>query len=190
MGDPAHQNGLGAIQLSLLDRDDVATWISNLAEGGKLSRRGVQICRNVLRASLREAVDEGLIPRSPAARVGLPRTVAKPDMVKETDAWSGRGRLLLRATAGPSASGSACCTGCVAVRSSRCDGTTSTPGPQRCGSTSLVATRTGAAWSNAKNERSRRIIPLDDETLREFAGAEQHRQRSGWRPARRGRTRI
>jgi integrase len=33
----------------------------------------------------------------------------------------------------------------------------------------LVATRTGAAWSNAKNERSRRIIPLDDETLREFA---------------------
>ena len=34
---------------------------------------------------------------------------------------------------------------------------------------SLVATRTGAAWSNAKNERSRRIIPLDEETLREFA---------------------
>ena len=34
---PHIENGLGAIQLSLLDRDDVATWISNLAEGGKLS---------------------------------------------------------------------------------------------------------------------------------------------------------
>jgi hypothetical protein len=46
---PHIENGLGAVQLSLLDRDDVATWIGNLAAGGKLSRRGVQICRNVLR---------------------------------------------------------------------------------------------------------------------------------------------
>jgi hypothetical protein len=42
----------------------------------------------VLRAALSEAVDEGLIPRSPAARVGLPRTVAKPERVKETEAWT------------------------------------------------------------------------------------------------------
>ena len=33
---------------------------------------------------------------------------------------------------------------------------------------SLVAVRFGASWSNAKNERSRRTIPLDDETLRVF----------------------
>jgi len=85
---PHIENGLGAIQLSLLDRDDVATWIAALADGGKLSRRGVQICRNVLRAALSEAVDEGLIPRSPAARVGLPRTVAKPVREKETVAWT------------------------------------------------------------------------------------------------------
>ena len=31
---------------------------------------------------------------------------------------------------------------------------------------SLVAVSTGAAWSDAKNERSRRPIPLDDETMR------------------------
>ena len=31
---------------------------------------------------------------------------------------------------------------------------------------SLVATNEGAAWSNAKNERSRRTIPIDDDTMR------------------------
>ncbi len=79
---PHIENGLGAIQLGMLDREDVAVWITNLANGGKLSRRGVQICRNVLRAALSEAVDEGLITRSPAGRVGLPRTVAKPERVE------------------------------------------------------------------------------------------------------------
>ncbi len=171
---PHIENGLGAIQLSLLDRDDVATWISNLAEGGKLSRRGVQICRNVLRASLREAVDEGLIPRSPAARVGLPRTVAKPERVKETQAWTAAevDRFL---------DASASHRWAVAFRvgvlyglrrseilALRWDDLDTEVGTLRIDE-SLVATRTGAAWSNAKNERSRRIIPLDEETLREFA---------------------
>ena len=32
---PHIENGLGAIQLSLLDRDAVATWTSSLADGGK-----------------------------------------------------------------------------------------------------------------------------------------------------------
>ena len=171
---PHIENGLGAIQLSLLDRDDVATWISNLAEGGKLSRRGVEICRNVLRASLREAVDEGLIPRSPAARVGLPRTVAKPERVKETQAWTAAevDRFL---------DASASHRWAVAFRvgvlyglrrseilALRWDDLDTEVGTLRIDE-SLVATRTGAAWSNAKNERSRRIIPLDEETLREFA---------------------
>ena len=73
---PHIENGLGAIPLATLDRDDVARWIEALAAGGRLSKRSVQICRTVLRAALSEAVDEGLIPRSPAARVGLPRVVA------------------------------------------------------------------------------------------------------------------
>lgn len=33
----------------------------------------------------------------------------------------------------------------------------------------LVAVRTGAAWSRAKNARSRRVIPLDTETVRVLA---------------------
>ena len=85
---PHNENGLGAIQLSMLDGEDVAAWIEDLAAGEKLVRRSIQICRTVLRAALNEAVDEGLIPRSPAARVGRPRTVAKPTVEKETVAWT------------------------------------------------------------------------------------------------------
>jgi integrase len=171
---PHIENGLGAIQLSLLDREDVATWISNLAEGGKLSRRGVQICRNVLRASLREAVDEGLIPRSPAARVGLPRTVAKPERVKETEAWTAEEvDRFLDASANHRWAVAFRLGVLYGLRRSevlalRWDDLDTKAGTLRIDE-SLVATRTGAAWSNAKNERSRRIIPLDDETLREFA---------------------
>ena len=47
----------------------------------------MQICRTVLRAALAEGVEEGLIARSPAARVGLPRTVAKPATVKAAVTW-------------------------------------------------------------------------------------------------------
>ncbi|MGH9270262.1 MAG: site-specific integrase, partial [Ilumatobacteraceae bacterium] len=84
---PHIEAGLGAIPLTRLDREDVAEWIERLASAGQLSRRSVQICRTVVRAALAEAVDEGIIPRSPAARVALPRSVAKPPKVKEIDAW-------------------------------------------------------------------------------------------------------
>ena len=84
---PHIEQGLGAIPLARLDRDDVADWINSLANAGTLSRRSVQICRNVLRASLADAVEEGLISRSPAARVALPRTVAKPVKEKVIQAW-------------------------------------------------------------------------------------------------------
>ena len=84
---PHIEAGLGAIPVARLDREDVAGGIEALAAGGKLSRRSVQICRTVLRAALADAVDERLIPRSPAARVGLPRTVAKPAKAKEIQAW-------------------------------------------------------------------------------------------------------
>ncbi|CAN5731947.1 hypothetical protein BH18ACT2_BH18ACT2_21340 [soil metagenome] len=84
---PHIEAGLGAIPVSRLDREDVAAWIEGLASAGALSRRSVQICRTVSRAALAEAVDAGIIPRSPAARVALPRTVAKAPKVKEIDAW-------------------------------------------------------------------------------------------------------
>ncbi len=50
---PDIENGLGAIPLATMDRDDVARWIDALAAGGRLSKRSVQICRTVLRAGCR-----------------------------------------------------------------------------------------------------------------------------------------
>ena len=54
----------------------------------------------------------------------------------------------------------------------------------------LVAVSKGAVWTEAKNARSRRVIPLDDETLRTLA---RHRRREQAEErllagARRGRT--
>lgn len=72
----------------MLDREDVARWIDGLASGGDLSRRSVEVCRTLLRAALADAVEEGLIKRSPAARVGMPRDVAKPPKEKEAVVWT------------------------------------------------------------------------------------------------------
>lgn len=79
--------GIGAIRLDRLEREDVAQWLDGLASAGTKSRRSIQIFRMVLRAALDEAVDTGDLSRSPAARVGMPRQVAKKDRVKEVDAW-------------------------------------------------------------------------------------------------------
>ena len=40
---PRIEAGLGAIPLDRLDRDDVARWQSDLAMGGRLGRRGIEI---------------------------------------------------------------------------------------------------------------------------------------------------
>ena len=171
---PHIENGLGAIQLMMLDRDDVATWIENLANGGQLSRRSVQICRTVLRAALTEAVDEGLISRSPAARVGLPRTVAKPVKEKETVAWTAAEvDRFLEATADHRWAIAFRLGVLYGLRRSevlalRWDDLDTKAKTLRIDE-SLVATSGGASWSNAKNERSRRTIPIDDDTMRVFA---------------------
>lgn len=85
---PHIEQGLGAIRLNRLDRDDITTWVDDLATAGRLSRRSIQICRNVLKAALSDAVDEGLLPRNPAARVALLKVVAKPPKEREAEAWS------------------------------------------------------------------------------------------------------
>ena len=85
---PHIEAGLGAITLDRLDRDDVARWLSDLAPGGRLGRRGIEICRTVLRAALRDAVEEGRLQRNPAARVPMPRQIAKPTRDRVADAWS------------------------------------------------------------------------------------------------------
>ena len=166
---PHIEAGLGAIPVARLDREDVAEWIEGLASAGELSRRSVQICRTVLRAALADAVDEGIIPRSPAARVAFPRTVAKPAKVKEIEAWdAARGDPLPRGDPRAPLGGRVPPRG--ALRAAPQRGPRAPLGrPRRRGKTvrideSVVAVSTGAAWSDAKNERSRRRIPLDDET--------------------------
>ena len=171
---PHIEAGLGAIPIARLDREDVAGWIEGLAAGGQLSRRSVQICRTVLRAALAEAVEEGLIPRSPAARVALPRSVAKPTKQKEIEAWSAGeiDRFLEASRDHRWAIGFRLGvlyglrrSEVLALRWDDLDAKAKTLRVDE----SLVAVRTGAAWSDAKNERSRRRIPLDDETIRRFS---------------------
>jgi integrase len=170
---PHIENGLGAIPLATLDRDDVARWIENLAAGGRLSKRSVQICRTVLRAALNEAVDEGLIPRSPAVRVGLPRAVAKPVKEKEAVAWTEHEvDRFLAATADHRWAIGFRLGVLYGLRRSevlalRWDDLDAKANTLRIDE-SLVATNEGAAWGNAKNERSRRTIPIDDDTMRVF----------------------
>lgn len=168
---PHIERGLGAIPVSTLDRDDVTRWIDGLAAGGKLSRRSVQICRTVLRAALAEAVDEGLLPRSPAARVPLPRSVAKPVVEKEAVAWTASEVDRFLAATADHRWAIAFRLGVLyglrrsEVLALRWDDVDTSKSTLRIDE-SLVATNEGAAWSNAKNERSRRTIPIDDDTMR------------------------
>lgn len=168
---PHIESGLGAIPLATLDRDDVTRWIEGLAAGGKLSRRSVQICRTVLRAALAEAVDEGLLPRSPAARVPLPRSVAKPVVEKEAVAWTASEVDRFLAATADHRWAIAFRLGVLyglrrsEVLALRWDDVDTSKSTLRIDE-SLVATNEGAAWSNAKNERSRRTIPIDDDTMR------------------------
>jgi len=171
---PHIEDGLGAVPLATLDREDVARWIEVLAAGGKLSKRSVQICRTVLRAALAEAVDEGLIPRSPAARVGLPRTVAKPVKEKDTVAWTEQQVDRFLAVTADHRWAIAFRLGVLyglrrsEVLALRWDDLDTEKQTLRIDE-SLVATNEGAAWGNAKNERSRRTIPIDADTMRAFA---------------------
>ena len=164
------ETGLGSIPLARLDRDDVAGWIDSLAAGGELSRRSVQICRTVLRAALAEAVDEGMISRSPAARVGLPRSVAKPVVEKEAVAWTADDvARFLTATADHRWAIAFRLGVLYGLRRSevlalKWDDVDTKAKSLRIDE-SLVATNEGAAWGNAKNERSRRTIPIDTDTM-------------------------
>jgi hypothetical protein len=64
-----------------------ARWLEQLAAGGEKSRRSIQIMRMVLRASLVDAVEEGLLRRNPAGRVPMPRDVARTERQHEVEAW-------------------------------------------------------------------------------------------------------
>ncbi len=168
---PHIEQGLGAIPLARLDRDDVASWITGLASAGTLSRRSVQICRNVLRASLADAVEEGLIPRSPAARVALPRTVAKPIKEKVIQAWEATDvDTFLTAIADHRWAVGFQLGVLYGLRRSevlalRWDDFDPKARTLRIDE-SLVAVNRGAVLGDAKNVRSRRLVPLSDDGVR------------------------
>jgi integrase len=165
------QAGLGAVRLDRLERDDVTRWLAGLARGGRLSRRSIQVCRNVLRAALADAVDEGLIGRSPASRAPLPRDISKPDRRRETEAWT-RDEIarFLNATASHRLAAAFRIAVLYGLRRSellalRWDDVDLDGATLRIDE-GLVPVIGGMVWTNAKNERSRRLIPLDLETLR------------------------
>jgi integrase len=174
VGDPAHRSRAGRNPTRRLDREGVARWLDDMASAGPLSWRSIKICRTVLPAALPNAVEEGLLERSPAARVPMPREVAKPPTEHEVDAWTGEqvARFLavstdhrwsvafrLNVLYGLRRSG---------VLALKWDDLDATKGTLRV-EEGLVAASKRAAWSKAKNTRSRRLIPLDDETLRALA---------------------
>ena len=174
--------GLGAIALQRLDRDDISRWLNTLASGGELSRRSVQIIRMTLRAALAAAVEAGELRRNPAARVPMPREVAQEPRRKETDAWDDvqLDRFL------------------TTVRSHRWGGPIRLEtlyGLRRSEllalhwsdvdlkrrvvtiDTGLVEADGELVWTNGKNARSRRAIPLDPGTVRALTAHRKVQQR-------------
>ena len=171
---PHIEAGLGAVRLDRLDREDVARWLDDLAAAGQLSRRSIQICRTVLRAALADAVEDGLLRRSPAARVPMPRTVAKPPKVKEADAWTEQQVSHFLSVSSEHRWACAFRLGLLyglrrsEVLALRWSDVDTVKGTLRIDE-GLVAVNRGVVWSEAKNARSRRVIPLDSETLRDLA---------------------
>jgi integrase len=168
---PHIEAGLGAIRLDRLDREDVGRWLDDMAAAGQLSWRSIQICRTVLRAALTDAVEEGLLRRSPAARVPMPRLVAKDPKVKEADAWTEEQVAHFLAVSANHRWAVAFRLGVLyGLRRSetlalKWDDLDTTNGTLRVDQ-GLIAVRKGAAWTEAKNARSRRVIPLDAKTLK------------------------
>ena len=127
--------GIGALRLDQLAREDIATWLDDLAKGGVMSRRSISIFRMVLRAALDDAVETGQLRRSPAARVGMPtaspsRTLSeRPRRGPPTSC--GRSSRRAPIIAGRRRSASPRCTACGAASCSGCDGRRSTSAPVR-----------------------------------------------------------
>ena len=178
------KDGIGAIRLDRLGRDDIAAWLDRLASEGGKSRRSIQIFRTVLRAALNDAVENGDLRRNPAARVGMPRNVAKKDRVKEVDAWDEDDLRKFLAVAKDHRWGApirlAALYGLrrselIGLQWADLDLKAMTVRIER----GLVAVSDGPIWSDGKNSRSRRVIPIDPDTAKALAAhrrfqAEEH----------------
>jgi integrase len=165
---------LGAVRLDRLDRDDVARWLDALASDGELSRRSIQVLRMVLRAALADAVEAGELRRSPAARIGLPRHVVKPGRQREAEAWTDdEVEQFLASTSGHrwGAPIRLCVlyglrrSEMLGLRWSAVDLKKRTVRVERA----LVEVHGRPEWSEGKNARARRTIPIDPATARALA---------------------
>jgi integrase len=158
--------GLGGVRLDRLDRDDVGRWLDDLANGGKLSRRSIQIMRMVLRAALDDAVDLGEIRRNPAARVGMPRNVAKTPRELDRTAWTeDELRTFLMSIADHRWAGPLRLAALYGLRRSELLGLSWSAVDLRKGTVrieqALIEVHGRPEWSDGKNARSRRTIPID-----------------------------
>ena len=168
------KSGIGAIRLDRLSREDVAGWLDRLASDGVKSRRSIQIFRTVLRAALDDAVDNGDLRRNPAARVGMPRVVAKKDSVKVVDAWDEPDLRKFLAVAKAHRWGAPLrLASLYGLRRSELIGLqwadinvkAMTVRIER----GLVRVSDGPIWSDGKNSRSRRVIPIDPDMAKALA---------------------
>jgi integrase len=166
--------GIGSLRVDQLDRSDVAAWLEGLARDGRFSRRSISIFRMVLRAALAEAVELGQLRRSPAARVPMPRTVAKPDRAREVDAWTEEqlatfldsivdhrwaGPIRLAALYGLRRSE------LLGLKWERVDLKRATVRIAEA----LVEVHGRPEWTDGKNARSRRTLSIDPDTVRALA---------------------
>ena len=165
---------LGAIRLDRLDREDIARWLEELAAGGYYARRSIRIFRMVLRAALEDAVAAGDIRRNPAARVGMPRHVAKPDLQREAEAWT-EDEVRRFVASNSDHRWAAPIRLCVlyglrrsellGLRWSCVDLKRRSVRIER----GLVEVHGRPEWSDGKNARSRRTIAIDESTVRSLA---------------------
>lgn len=160
------RSGLGPIRVDRLDRSDVAQWLDELAAGGKMGRRSISIFRMVLRAALADAVDTGELRRSPAARVAMPRVVVKPDLEREVDAWDDAALAkFLETIEGHRWEGPFRLAVMYGLRRSELLGLGWSSVDLKKGTVrierALVEVHGRPEWTDGKNARSRRTIPID-----------------------------
>lgn len=169
---------LGPVRLDRLDREDIARWLEDLAQGGKYSRRSIQIFRNTLKAALADATDEGLIPRNPAARVPMPRAVVKPGLIRDTPSWDEQQvAAFLAAIVGHRLAAPIRLEALYGLRRSELLALKWDDIDFRNGTVEidegLVEVKGGVVWTPGKSARSRRTMPVDEATM---AGLKSHRR--------------
>ena len=182
--------GLGGMRVDLLDRDDVARWLDDLATGGELARRSIQICRTILRAVLNDAVEEGLLRRNPAARLGMPRQVARPDRQRDVDAWDEQQvARFLETTASHRWAAPLRLAVLYGLRRSELLALTWADVDLGAGTVNidkaLVEVKGGLVQTPGKTKRSRRTVPIDADTTRALLAhrARQNAERLALGPA-------